>query len=171
MSGTAWCDETEFEYDGETHGVKLVSYPNELTVRYSGCEGRRAGEYTARASFVNPDTHNYNTPDDMTVDWRIGKKSIDMSGVRWNYDGAFTYDGQNKRVELTGLPEGVHVDYENASAFNAGVYNAHAILEYDSDNMFAMQPADCQWKINKERFDISGVRLQLEDRKKQDRHL
>ena len=59
MSGTAWCEETDFEYDGDAHGVKLTSYPEELTVRYSGCEGRRAGEYTARAAFINPDTHNY----------------------------------------------------------------------------------------------------------------
>ena len=158
MSGTAWCEETDFEYDGETHGVKLVSYPEELTVRYSGYEGRRAGEYTARASFVNPDTHNYNTPDDMTVDWRIGKKSIDMSGVRWNYDGAFTYDGEVKKVELEGLPEGVYAEYENASAYDAGIYNAHANLRFDGDNLEVASPADCSWRILKSRVDISDVR-------------
>ena len=157
MSGTAWCEETDFEYDGDAHGVKLTSYPEELTVRYSGCEGRRAGEYTARAAFINPDTHNYNTPDDMTIGWRIGKKTLDMSGVRWNYGGAFTYDGEVKNVELEGLPEGVYAEYENASAYDAGIYNAHANLKYDGDNLEVASPADCTWRILKRKIDISDV--------------
>ena len=157
MSGAAWSDTTDFEYDGETHSVQLASYPEELGVRYSGHEGRRAGEYTARVSFINPDTHNYNTPDDMTIGWRIGKKSIDMSGVRWNYDGAFTYDGEVKKVELEGLPEGVYAEYENASAYDAGIYNAHANLRFDGDNLEVASPADCSWRILKSRIDISDV--------------
>ena len=40
MSGAAWCADTDFEYDGEMHGVQLASYPEELGVRYSGNEGR-----------------------------------------------------------------------------------------------------------------------------------
>lgn len=157
MSGAAWSRETDFEYDGEMHSVQLVSYPEELEVRYSGNEGRRAGDYTARVSFINPDTHNYNTPDDMTIDWRIGKKSLDMSGVRWNYDGAFTYDGEIKKVELEGLPEGVYAEYENASAYDAGIYNAHANLKFDGDNLDVASPADCSWRITKRKIDISDV--------------
>jgi hypothetical protein len=157
MSGAAWTSTTDFIYDGETHGVKLASFPEELGVRYSGCEGRTAGEYLARASFTNPDTHNYNTPDDMTIGWRIGKKTLDMSGVRWNYEGAFTYDGEVKKVELEGLPEGVFAEYENASAYDAGIYNAHAKLRFDGDNLEAASPADCRWRIVKSRIDISDV--------------
>ncbi|MBQ3371421.1 MAG: BspA family leucine-rich repeat surface protein [Mogibacterium sp.] len=157
MSGTAWSEATEFEYDGETHSVQLASYPEALGVRYSGCEGRRAGEYMARASFVNPDTHNFNTPEDMTLGWRIGKKSLDMSGVKWNYSGAFTYDGEIKTVELEGLPEGVYAEYENASAYDAGIYNAHANLKFDGDNLEVAAPADCTWRIVKRRLDVSDV--------------
>jgi len=157
MGVARWAYDKPFDFDRETHSVELTGVPEELGIRYRGNKGISAGDYQASASFINPDTHNFFTPDDMELTWTIKKKVLDMSLVKWDYPGAFTYDGQNKKVELTGLPDGVHVDYENASAFNAGVYNAHAILEYDSDNMFAMQPADCQWKINKERFDISGV--------------
>ena len=157
MSRTAWSGQTDFEYDGDTHGVHLMSYPEELEVRYSGCEGRRAGEYTARASFINPDTHNYNTPDDMIINWRIGKKSLDMSGVRWNYTEAFTYDGEVRKVELEGLPEGVYAEYENASAYDAGIYNAHANLRFDGDNLEVESPADCSWRILKKKIDISDV--------------
>lgn len=157
MGLVRWVYDKPFEFDRETHTVELTGVPEELEVRYRNQSGISAGDYQASALFINPDTHNYFTPEDMTLNWTIRKKVLDMSGVRWDYTGAFTYDGQNKKVELTGLPEGIHVDYENASAFNAGVYNAHAVLEYDSDNMYARQPADCQWKINKQRLDISGV--------------
>lgn len=158
MSGAEWSSEREFTYDGTPHSVTMTSVPEGLGVRYSGSEGRAAGEYTARASFINPDTHNFNTPEDMFVSWRIGRKSLDMSGVRWNYDGAFTYDGEVKRIALTGLPEGVYAEYENASAYDAGIYNAHAVLKYDTDNLEAVTPADCQWRIVKRRIDISEVR-------------
>ena len=157
MSGAAWRDASGFVYDGESHSVALASFPEELDVKYSGNEGTSAGEYLARASFINPDTHNFNTPEDMTFAWNIDKKELDMSGVRWNYDGAFTYDGGVKRVELEGLPEGVYAEYENASAYDAGIYNAHAELKYDRDNLVAIAPADCQWRILKKKIDISDV--------------
>ena len=157
MGAVRWGYDKPFDFDRETHEVTLQGVPEELGVRYRNQVGISAGDYKAVAMFINPDTHNYFTPEDMTLNWTIRKKVIDMSGVKWNYQGPFTYDGETKSVELTGVPEGIHVDYENASGFNAGVYNAHAVLEYDSDNMYALQPADCQWKINKDRFDISGV--------------
>ena len=163
MGDVAWSEEQSFTYDGDIHGVQLSGIPYGIDVKYSGNESRYAGEYTARATFDNLDTHNFHTPEDMTLDWRIGRKEADMSGVRWNYDGAFTYDGEMKRVELEGLPEGIYVEYENASAYDAGVYNAHAVLKYDRDNMTVNAPSDCQWKINKKRIDISDVRWDYTD--------
>jgi len=158
MSHAVWTDASGFVYDGGAHAVSLSSFPEELEVRYSGNEGRSAGEYTARASFVNPDTHNFNTPEDMVFPWKIDKKELDMSAVRWNYGGAFTYDGEVKRVELEGLPEGVYAEYDSAAAYDAGVYNAHATLRYDGDNLSAIAPADCQWRIVKKKIDVSDVR-------------
>ena len=157
MSGVSWSKDHSFTYDGDMHGVSLYGVPEGIEVKYSENEGKYAGDYTARASFINPDTHNYLTPDDMTLDWSIHRKEADMSAVRWNYDGAFTYDGEMKRVELEGVPEGIYVEYENASAHDAGVYNAHAVLKYDRDNLIVNSPADCQWKINKKKIDISEV--------------
>ena len=37
------------------------------------------------------------------------KSNYDMSGVEWDYTAAFTYDGTEKSVSLTGLPAGVTV--------------------------------------------------------------
>ena len=157
MSGASWTEDPEYVYDGETHSVELSGVPSELGVRYSGNEAKGAGSYMARASFVNPDTHNFRTPEDMYFSWKIDRKSLDMSGVKWDYEGAFTYDGEVKKVELEGLPEGVYAEYENAAAYDAGVYNAHALLKYDEDNLEAIPPADCQWRIAKRRIDISDV--------------
>jgi len=157
LSGTQWSEVREFSYDGQPHGIVLTGLPEQLEVRYSGNVGVSAGRYTARAVFVNPDTHNYVTPEDATIQWQITKKIVDMSGVHWDYQGPFTYDGEAKSVMLKGLPEGIGADYENFMAFDAGEYNARAILRYDEDNLEVAWPSDCQWRINKSRIDVSGV--------------
>ena len=157
LSNVRWTEQRDFSYDGEPHGIVLTGVPEDLQVRYSGNVGVTAGSYTARAVFINPDTHNYITPADMTMEWQISKKFVDMSQVRWDYEGAFTYDGEAKAVSLVGLPEGIGVDYENFMAFDAGEYNARAILRYDEDNLDVEWPADCQWRINKKKIDVSGI--------------
>ncbi|MBQ3291673.1 MAG: BspA family leucine-rich repeat surface protein [Mogibacterium sp.] len=158
MSEVRWDYNGPFTYDKAAHGVALTGVPAPLEVKYRFNSGVCAGDYEAEASFISPDTHNFFTPDDMTIKWSILKQVADMSGVKWNYTGPFTYNGELRRIELEGLPEGVYADYEEASASNAGVYKAHAILKYDYDNMVAEQPADCQWKINRDRIDVSNVR-------------
>lgn len=158
MSKTEWVYSGPFEFDKETHTVTLTNIPEGVKVRYQNNVGLNAGDYQATAIFTNSDTHNYNTPDDINLRWTINKKTMDMSEVRWNYSGPFTYDGTAKTVELTGLPEGVYATYNDNSASNAGIYVAHANMKYDEENMSVQQPADCQWKINKAKMDVSGVR-------------
>ncbi len=157
MSRAWWNYYGAFEYDKTTHEVTLSGFPQALKVEYTGNFGINAGDYEAVASFINPDTHNWYTPDDIVLNWSIAKREIDMSRVRWAYEEPFIYDGSIKKIELCNLPEGVYAEYENASASNAGIYNARASLKFDSDNLTAKQPADCQWKICKERIDVSDV--------------
>ena len=66
----------------------------------------------------------------------VHKANIDFSNVKWNYDGSdpYTYDGEEKTVELVNLPDCVEVIYENNKATNAGSYNAIANLAYDEEN-------------------------------------
>jgi hypothetical protein len=158
LTGISWDYESAFVYDGSEKSVELKRLPDDSYAEYSNSKATQAGTYVASADVISNDPDNRLASRMDNLVWRIEKGDYDMSHVYWDYDSPFTYDGETKSVELTGVPEGIHVDYENASGFNAGVYNAHAVLEYDSDNMFAMQPADCQWKINRDRFDISGVR-------------
>ena len=163
LSDVSWPADLEFTYDGETHSVELSGVPEQLSVKYAGNAGVTAGGYNARAMFINPDTHNFVTPEDLTTRWHITKKTVDMSMVHWDYAGPFTYDGQAKSVSLAGLPEGIGADYENFLAFDAGEYNAHAILRYDSDNLDVAWPADCQWRIDKKKIDISGAYWDYKD--------
>ena len=158
MSDVKWDYEGPFTFDGQIHTVSLTGIPEGLNVRYYDNAAAHAGEYTARAVFTNEDSHNYETPQEMEMKWSVVKTAIDMSGVKWNYTEPFTYDGTNKSIELTGVPDGVFVTYDNAAATNAGVYMAHANLKYDKENFELQQPADCQWQINKAEFDMSGVR-------------
>ena len=157
-----WNYEVPFSYDHTLHKVELENIPDGLTVKYFNNVGMDTGEYEARASFISNDSHNYVTPDDMVILWKINKGVADMSNVRWNYTEPFEYDGGMKSVELQGLPEGVYAIIENGTGSQAGVYRAHANLQYDTKNYSVEQPVDCQWQINKGSFDMSAVRWSYE---------
>ncbi len=64
----------------------------------------------------------------------VEKAQLDLSGAFWS-GGDFVYDGTEKSVILSGLPEGVSlIGYSGASAVEAGEYTASAIIEYDEEN-------------------------------------
>ena len=82
-----------------------------------------------------------------------------MSSVRWSYDTAFTYDGLEKSVMITGLPSGVTVSsYQGNTAVNVGTYIARAVYKVDADGNFN-QPEEIalRWKIEKSVIDMSRV--------------
>lgn len=93
----------------------------------------------------------------------IRKVDIDFSSVGWNYYEPFTYDGEEKTVELVNVPENVEVTYQNNyKETNAGTYNATAIIEYDENNYNITNDEHLvltqQWTINKAQIDMWGVR-------------
>lgn len=157
MSTVHWTYNQPITYDRTTHEIGLVNVPTGVSVRYFNHIAMDSGEYNATAAFVCNDSHNYETPADMSITWTIKKAIVDMSNVTWNYVAPFEYDGGTKTVELVGLPEEVYAIIENGSASRAGVYIAHADLKYDENNYEVEQPADCQWQINKAKFDVSNI--------------
>ncbi len=92
----------------------------------------------------------------------IRKVDIDFSSVGWNYYEPFTYDGEEKTVELVNVPENVEVTYQNYKETNAGTYNATAIIEYDENNYNITNDEHLvltqQWTINKAQIDMWGVK-------------
>ncbi|MBD5585680.1 MAG: hypothetical protein HDQ88_11405 [Clostridia bacterium] len=88
----------------------------------------------------------------------IIKGTYDMSGVAWNYTGAFPYDGTTKTVTVTGLPTGLSVNaYTGNSAINVGNYTASVTFNYDATNYNEPTLADLAWQITKASYDMTGV--------------
>lgn len=78
------------------------------------------------------------------------KQDYDMSDVCWTYSEKFVYDGEAKKIELTGLPDGVTVkSYTDNEKNDAGRYTAKAIFSYDDKNYNEPTVPDCDWEIGK----------------------
>lgn len=94
----------------------------------------------------------------------IHKANLDFSNVYWDYNSyePFTYNGNEREVKLTNLPEGVSVKYEHNTKIDAGTYTASATLEYDENNYNIINDEHLvltqQWTINKAQIDMWGVR-------------
>ena len=94
----------------------------------------------------------------------IHKANIDFTNVGWSYDDSypFTYDGEEKSIELFNIPDNVEVTYENNKATNAGTYNAIATVEYDENNYNITNDEHLvltqQWSINKAQIDMWSVK-------------
>lgn len=94
----------------------------------------------------------------------IRKANLDFSNVYWNYDGTspYTYDGEEKSIELSNIPDNVEVTYENNKAKNAGDYTAIATIEYDENNYNKTNDEHLvltqQWSINKAQIDMWSVK-------------
>lgn len=157
MDSVAWDYEEPFVYDGEVKEIKLTGLPDGLEAKCRGTNGTTAGVYLADAELYY-DEQNYNMPILLPCPWEIKKACYDMSGARWMSDDVLTYDGLEKRVYLTGLPDGVEAAYDNNRAIEAGEYTASAILGYDEENYEEPKMEEYRWEIAKASYDMSNVR-------------
>ena len=136
-----------YVYDGTERELAVEgTLPNGVSVRYENHTATNAGEYAAKAILTG---EGYQTLQ-LNATLIISKATYDMSGVTWDYTQAFTYDGTEKSVVLSGLPEGVTIDtYTNAAKTNAGEYSATANFTYDTVNYNTPTVPACEWVINK----------------------
>ena len=139
--------------------MRLVGLPDGVKVEsYVGNKGIEAGGYTAEAKLRYRHKESFEAPAVPELKWRIAKQEIDLSGVEWDYDGAFVYDDKPKTVKLKGVPEEMDVVYTDNSRINAGTYTARARLIYDTHNYEASDIPDLKWTIAKASYDTSGTR-------------
>ena len=88
----------------------------------------------------------------------VNRLTYDMSHVEWNHSSPYTYNGEEKEVVLTGLPNGVTATYENNKATKVGNYTASVILDYDEVNYNAPEAiANLSWSIVATTLDMSNV--------------
>jgi hypothetical protein len=150
MQNVAWNYTEPFTYDGSEKIVELNYLPQGLTAIYSNNKATDAGTYSANVTF-SYDTNNYNTIYDFKdCEFVINKATINTSSISWNYTSSFTYDGNEKVVELNYVPEKLTAIYSNNKAINAGSYTASVTFSYDTKNYnIPITPDDCNFTINK----------------------
>ena len=160
MTGVKWSYTAPFTYDGTVKTVSLVKAPSLVEVKGT-LSAIKAGTYTA--SFALKDTEHYeliNLGDlATTLEWKIEKAKVDMTGVKWSYTAPFTYDGTTKTVSLVDAPSLVEVK-GTLSAIKAGTYTASFALKdtenYEMVNAGALA-SSLEWKINKASVDLAGA--------------
>ena len=164
LSQLSWDYEGPFKYDGGIKAVNLTGVPKGVEVNYSDNAAVNAGDYRMTAQFVILNEKNYYPVQDITRDWKISKADYDMSEVQWDYEKAFYYDGEIRSIYLTGLPEGLTAEYVNASAADAGTYEAEAIFNYDDRNYNAPSFGTCKWGIIPSIVDTKEVNWATKDK-------
>lgn len=160
MTGVKWSYTAPFTYDGTAKTVSLVKAPSLVEVKGT-LSATKAGTYTA--SFALKDTEHYeliNLGDlATTLEWKIEKVKVDMTGVKWSYTAPFTYDGTTKTVSLVDAPSLVEVK-GTLSAIKAGTYTASFALKdtenYEMVNAGALA-SSLEWKIDKASVDLAGA--------------
>ena len=160
MTGVKWSYTAPFTYDGTAKTVSLVKAPSLVEVKGT-LSATKAGTYTA--SFALKDTEHYeliNLGDLATsLEWKIEKAKVDMTGVKWSYTAPFTYDGTTKTVSLVYAPSLVEVK-GTLSAIKAGTYTASFALKdtenYEMVNAGALA-SSLEWKIDKASVDLAGA--------------
>lgn len=106
---------------------------------------------------------NYNGT--ATGKYTISQAEIDVGGIEWQYDEAFTYDGDRKEVLLKEdtIPQLVEVNYSGNSAVEAneegGHYSASVELICDSNHKIVGSVDDLEWVINPKEVDVSEITL------------
>lgn len=159
ISGASWDEDRKPLFDGGSKVIGIKGLPEGVHVSYEGNEATEAGSYLAKAVFTVDDPDNYLPPQPEEYSWQIQPAAIDLAGVRWDYEKAFTYDGSEKEVLLTGLPEGVTAQYTGNVASEAGEYAAEAVLLPPEGSSFhETKILGRIWRIEKADIDISGAR-------------
>lgn len=141
------------DYDGEEHQIVVSGeLPDGVSIVYENNKGTNAGVYNAKAT-ISMEGYKQLV---LNAKLTINKLNYDMSGAHWNYENAYTYDGNEQSVIVEGLPQGVTVkQYTNNAKTNAGNYTASVEFNYDTVNYNEPTFANLNWIINK--ADITGI--------------
>ena len=160
MTGVKWSYTAPFTYDGE---IKTVSLNKEIEqLRFVGrLSARDVGTFNVSFELIDADNYELINLGDLatSLEWKIEKAKVDMTGVKWSYTAPFTYDGTTKTVSLVDAPSLVEVK-GTLSAIKAGTYTASFALK-DTENYEMVNAgvlaSSLEWKINKASVDLAGA--------------
>lgn len=119
----------EQEYDGNEHTITVNGLPKGVTASFKYPESIiEVGDYSVEIEFAIEDNDNYNDIDSIYQNLIIKKATISIEDVVFE-SKEFTYDGTSKSIEVTNVPEGVTVSYENNGKIGVGEYTVTANFE------------------------------------------
>ena len=162
VSGITWDYENAFTYDGNEHSVKVNNLPQGVEYVYGGkVVATDAGTYTATITLTTSNA-NYELVGSFNneLEWVIEKATINVNGVQWNYENAFTYTGNAYSVAVTNLPQGVAYTYGGTTtATDAGTYTATITLTTSNANyeLVGTYDNELEWVIEVATFDVSTL--------------
>lgn len=117
---------------------KINAGQKEVKIKF---QGNYAADNDGNGIADNPDNG-------VTITYEITKANYDMSGAKWNYTESFKYDGLEKTVEVTNLPDGVIAfAYSGNRATEVGEYTAAVSFDYDNINYNKPELPYLVWKI------------------------
>ena len=167
LSALTWDYTAAFNYDGNEKKVQITNAPEQVDVTYVDNAKTAAGTYTATATFAlkNEFAANYElSTTSATREWKINKAVLDLSALTWDYTAAFTYDGSEKKVQITNAPEQINVAYADNAKTAAGTYTATATFtlknEFAGNYELSTTSATLSWTINplaKTQIDVSAL--------------
>ena len=141
-------DTTSFVYDGSEQTYSIAS-SDLYTV--TGNQQTNAGTYTVTVSLKDKNNTVWDdgTTGDKTYTFYIDKKTVDLSGVKWDYTGPFKYDGLTHGVAIdeSTMPYGAYIsNYTGHCSIDTGNRQAAASVIYD-DNYKGEATLLLDWEI------------------------
>lgn len=128
-----WLDPNDFEgivfedtvvtYDGKPHTIVVSNLPDGATVTYlDELQYTNAGEYEIKA-VVKKDGYN-----DLSICATLTINKAKIEGVTFE-SKTVEWDGEQHSILVSGLPDGVEVEYTNNTQTDVGVYEARASFD------------------------------------------
>ena len=151
----------EVTYDGQAHSLEVSSLPSGVNVSYDNNSKTNAGDYEVIAKLID-NSGNYEVPSELKATLRINKKEITTNDLTFA-SKTVTYDGQAHSLEVTGLPEGVTVAYENNGKIDVGTYEVVAKLEDTTGNYIVPAELKSTLKINKKGYDSNDIKFESKE--------
>ncbi len=149
-------ENTVFIYDKAPHLPKAYYIDVFGVKRYPELIGANinAGEnYLAKVDKID---RNYQ-PTNPEIEYSIKKADYNFSSVIFSAE-EFIYDGEEKTVTVSGLPEGVlAVGYTDNSYTESGSYTLTVSLSYDTENYNPPKALTHNWRIFPAEYDMSTI--------------
>lgn len=149
----------DFVYDGTPKSPSAYYVDVRGNKRAASVSGASVSAGANFSAFATVADKNYR-PKNPSISFSIAKASYNLSGVSWS-GTSFVYSGEEHKVTISGLPEGISVvGYTDGAATDAGKYVAEAIFVYDELNYDLPVIPSFEWEILPADYDMSGVRVE-----------